>query len=77
MAADDRTRHAQCRTFRHNDPCAEAAFSKAGAPRYFWTEYIKSHSKGISLTWFDIGELLLIHSQPNLIPRPPLRRITS
>src|SRR5215471_10450574 len=45
-------------------PCAEATFSKAGDPRYFWTEYIKSHSEDISLTWFDIGEPLLIHSQP-------------
>src|SRR6516164_10668669 len=26
-------------------PCAEATFSKAGDPRYFWTEYIKSHSE--------------------------------
>ena len=41
---------------------------KAGDPRYFWTEYIKSHSEDISLTWFDIGEPLLIHSQPNQIP---------
>jgi hypothetical protein len=49
-------------------PCAEATFSKAGDPRYFWTEYIKSHSEDISLTWFDIGEPLLIHSQPNQIP---------
>jgi hypothetical protein len=46
-------------------PCAEAAFSKAGDPRYFWTEYIKSYSEDISLTWFDIGAPLLIHSQPN------------
>jgi hypothetical protein len=68
LAADDCTRHAQCRTFRHNGPCAEATFSKAGDPRYFWTEYIKSHSEDISLTWFDIGEPLLIHSQPNQIP---------
>jgi len=48
--------------------CAEATFSKTGDPRYFWTEYIKSHSEDISLTWFDIGEPLLIHSQPNQIP---------
>jgi hypothetical protein len=49
-------------------PCAEATFSKAGDPRYFWTEHIKSHGDDISLTWFDIGEPLLIHSQPNQIP---------
>src|SRR5262245_47217832 len=33
-------------------PCAEGTFSKAGDPRYFWTEHIKSHSDDISLTWF-------------------------
>jgi len=49
-------------------PCADAQFSKAGDPRYFWTEHIKSHGEEISLTWFDIGEPLLIHSQPNQIP---------
>ena len=49
-------------------PCAEATFSKAGDPRYFWTEYIKSHGEDISLTWFEIGEPLLIHTQPNEIP---------
>ncbi len=49
-------------------PVRRRAFSKAGDPRYFWTEYIKSHSEDISLTSFDIGEPLLIHSQPNQIP---------
>ena len=49
-------------------PCADAQFSKAGDPRTFWTEYISSHGEEISLTWFDIGEPLLIHSQPNQIP---------
>ena len=49
-------------------PCADAQFSKAGDARYFWTEHIRSHGEDISLTWFDIGEPLLIHSQPNQIP---------
>src|SRR5262249_39736762 len=48
--------------------CAEATFSKAGEPRYFWTEHIKSHSEDISLTWFNIGERVLIPTQPNQIP---------
>ena len=30
--------------------------------------YFDSHGEEISLTWFDIGEPLLIHSQPNQIP---------
>src|SRR6185503_13975914 len=68
VAAVNRTRYAQCRTFRHNYPCADAQFSKAGDPRYFWTEHIKSYGEDISLTWFDIGEPLLIHTQPNQVP---------
>ena len=49
-------------------PCADAQFSKTGDPRYFWTEHVKSYGEDISLTWFDIGEPLLIHAQPNQIP---------
>ena len=30
--------------------CADAQFSKAGDPRYFWTEHIRSHGEEISLT---------------------------
>ena len=56
-------------------PCVDAQFSKSGDPRYFWTEHVMSHGDDISLTWFDIGEPLLIHSQPNQIPGPALRRM--
>jgi len=55
-------------------PCADAQFSKAGDPRTFWTEYIRSHGEEISLTWFELGEPLLIHAQPNQIPTA-LRRL--
>jgi len=69
VAAVYRPRYAQCRTFRHNHSlCGRAILQRAGDPRYFWTEHIKSHGEEISLTWFDIGEPLLIHSQPNQIP---------
>ena len=49
-------------------PCADAQFSKTGDPRYFCTEHVRLHGEDISLTWFDIGEPLLIHSQPHQIP---------
>ena len=49
-------------------PCADAAFSMTGDMRDFWTERITAHGEDIALTWFDIGEPLLIHSQPNQIP---------
>jgi hypothetical protein len=68
LAADDCTRHANAELSDTTIPCAETTFSKAGDPRYFWTEHIKSHGEDISLIWFDIGEPLLIHSQPNQIP---------
>ena len=56
-------------------PCAEATFSKAGDPRYFWTEYIKSHSEDISLTWFRYRRAAAhpLAAEPD--PQPALRRM--
>ena len=52
-------------------PVTEAQFSKSGDPRYFWTEGVKSRDEGIDLTWYQIGEPLLIHTQPNTEPGRP------
>ena len=49
-------------------PCADAEFSQAGDPRYFWTERVTAPGEDISLTWYDIGEPLLLHTQPNQVP---------
>jgi hypothetical protein len=49
-------------------PVTEAEFDKSGDPRYFWTEHIMSRSEDISLTWYDMGDPLLIHTQPNAVP---------
>jgi len=49
-------------------PVTEAQFTKSGDPRYFWTEAIKSREEEIALTWYQIGEPLLIHTQPNAEP---------
>ena len=49
----------------------EAQFSKSGDPRYFWTERVSARDEEISLTWYDIGEPLLIHTQPNADPGRP------
>ncbi len=47
----------------------EAQFAKGdGDPRISWTEKLKAHGEEISLTWYDIGDPLLIHSQPNQVP---------
>ncbi len=45
-------------------PVIDAEFSKAGDPRYFWSENLVTHDEALSLTWYDIGEPLLIHTNP-------------
>jgi hypothetical protein len=52
-------------------PVTEAQFSKSGDPRYFWTETVTARGEDIALTWYDIGEPLLIHTQPNADPARP------
>jgi hypothetical protein len=52
-------------------PVIEAEFSKSGDPRYFWTERVSSWDEEITLTWHNIGEPLLIHTQPNADPARP------
>jgi hypothetical protein len=49
-------------------PVSDAVFSKSGDPRYFWTERVVSRGEEVSLTWHDIGDPLLIHTQPNAVP---------
>ncbi|MBX3500855.1 MAG: hypothetical protein KF889_15545 [Alphaproteobacteria bacterium] len=48
----------------------DAEFSKSGDPRYFWTEHLLARGEEIALTWHDIGDPLLIHTQPNAQPNP-------
>jgi hypothetical protein len=49
-------------------PVTEAVFSKAGDPRDYWTETAETLDETISLTWYDIGEPMLIHTYPNVGP---------
>jgi len=49
-------------------PVVDAEFSRTGDPRYFWTERVATRGEEISLTWYDIGDPLLIHTQPNAVP---------
>jgi hypothetical protein len=46
-------------------PVAEAVFSRSGDPRYFWTERAVAGDEEVTLTWYDLGDPLLIHTQPN------------
>ena len=52
-------------------PVIDAEFSKSGDPRYFWTERVIAWDEELALTWHDIGEPLLIHTQPNAEPARP------
>jgi len=52
-------------------PVTDAEFTRSGDPRYFWTERVTARDEDIALTWYDIGEPLLIHTQPNADPGRP------
>jgi hypothetical protein len=52
-------------------PVTDATFSRSGDARDFWTERLTAHGQEIALTWYDIGEPLLIHTQPG---PPPARK---
>ena len=52
-------------------PVTDAAFGKSGDPRYFWTEHVEAHDTDLALTWYDIGEPLLIHTTPQTDPARP------
>jgi hypothetical protein len=52
-------------------PVTEAVFDKEGDARDFWTERAVSHDEEVALTWYDIGEPLLIHTEPG---PPPARK---
>jgi hypothetical protein len=52
-------------------PVLDAQFTKSGDPRYFWTERVISRDEEIFLTWYEIGDPLLIHTQPNAVPGRP------
>jgi hypothetical protein len=45
-------------------PVRDAEFVKSGDPRYFWTETAVTTDGDVSLTWYELGEPLLIHTNP-------------
>lgn len=50
-------------------PVQEAEFDRPeGNPDYFWTERVLSSDGEIALTWYETGDPLLIHTQPNEVP---------
>ena len=47
-----------------NIPVEEAEFEKDGDPHRFYTEYVTSEDTSLSLTWHDLGDPLMINTQP-------------
>jgi hypothetical protein len=52
-------------------PVIEAVFSTRGDTRDYWSEHLQAGREEITLTWYDIGAPLLVHTQPH---DPPERR---
>jgi len=52
-------------------PVTDAEFSQSGDARDFWTETVVARDEEIALTWFDIGDPLLIHTDPKSDPARP------
>jgi hypothetical protein len=49
-------------------PVRDAQFTKSGDPKYAWTERIATRDEDITLTWYECGDPLLLHTQPNEVP---------
>ena len=45
-------------------PVLDAAFSKSGDPNESWTETVSADGEEIALTWHEMGDPLLVHTQP-------------
>jgi hypothetical protein len=43
----------------------DTQFSHSGNARDFWTERLGTRDEQIVLTWYEMGEPLLVHTQPN------------
>jgi hypothetical protein len=52
-------------------PVAEARFAKSGNARDFWTEGLEAAGEEIVMTWHELGDPFLVHTQPNSIPGRP------
>ena len=49
-------------------PVTDAGFERSGEAMTSWTERVTAQGEDIALTWHDIGDPILIHTQPNEDP---------
>jgi hypothetical protein len=52
-------------------PVLEADFEQFGDFNYAWTEQVTTENDDITLTWYDLGDPLLLHTEPNAQPDRP------
>jgi hypothetical protein len=52
-------------------PVTDGRFGKSGDARDFWTESVDTRDDHIALTWYALGDPLLVHTQPNTLPGRP------
>jgi hypothetical protein len=52
-------------------PVIPADFSHSGDVRDYWTETVVTAEETVELTWYDIGDPLLIHTHPGAPPARP------
>lgn len=52
-------------------PVTEAEFERSGDMRSFWTERLWARDEEVVLTWYQLIEPLLVHTQPNNAPNRP------
>ena len=52
-------------------PVTDGRFGKSGDARDFWTESLDTRDDHIALTWYALGDPLLVHTQPNTLPGRP------
>ncbi len=45
-------------------PVEEAVFEMDGDPAHFYSEYVTAEDASLSLTWYGLGDPLMIHTQP-------------
>jgi hypothetical protein len=49
----------------------DARFRRSGDTRDFWSERVNTSDEQIVLTWYQMGEPFLVHTQPNTLPGRP------
>ncbi len=52
-------------------PVIDAQFTKSGDPDNSWTERVVAKDEEIALTWYECGDPMLIHTQPEAEPGRP------